>query len=65
MGTKLWIDFHSKQVIKVGVEKLIKELGGRGRDADMTDGPSQPVVGAVQADGCGKPTLNPCRVWLD
>ena len=49
VGTKLWIDFQSKYVIEAGAEKLIKELGGRGRDVDMTDGPSEPVVRAVQA----------------
>ena len=50
VGTKFWIDFHSKHVIEQGVTKLIKELGGRGKDVDVTDGPSEPVVQAVQAD---------------
>ena len=50
LGTKFWIDFHSKHVVKTGVTKLIKELGGRGKDVDVTDGPSKPVVQAVQAD---------------
>jgi len=50
LGTKFWIDFHSKHVVKPGVTKLIKELGGRGKDVDVTDGPSKPVVQAVQAD---------------
>ena len=50
LGTKFWIDFHSKTVVKPGVTKLIKELGGRGKDVDVTDGPSEPVVKAVQAD---------------
>ena len=50
LGTKFWIDFHSKHVVKPGVTKLIKELGGRGKDVDVTDGPSKPVVKAVQAD---------------
>ena len=59
VGTKLWIDFQSKQVIEAGVGKLIKELGGRGRDVDMTDGPSEPVVGAVQADVVTLPPSNP------
>ena len=49
VGTKFWIDFHSKHVIEQGVTKLIKELGGRGKDVDVTDGPSEPVVQAVQA----------------
>ena len=50
VGTKFWIDFHSKHVIEQGVTKLIKELGGKGKDVDVTDGPSEPVVKAVQAD---------------
>ena len=50
LGTKFWIDFHSKTVVKPGVTKLIKELGGRGKDGDVTDGPSELVVQAVQAD---------------
>ena len=50
LGTKFWIDFHSKTVVKPGVTKLIKELGGRGKDVDVTDGPSEPVVQAVHAD---------------
>ena len=50
LGTKFWIDFNSKHIVKTGVTKLIKELGGRGKDVDVTDGPSEPVVQAVQAD---------------
>ena len=50
LGTKFWIDFHSKTVVKPGVTKLIKELGGTGKDVDVTDGPSKPVVQTVQAD---------------
>ena len=46
VGTKLWFDFRSKQAIEPSVTKLIKELGGRGKDV----GPSEPVVQAVQAD---------------
>ena len=50
VGTKFWIDFHSKHVIEQGVTKLIKELDGRGKDVDVADGPSKPVVQAVQVD---------------
>ena len=50
VGTKFWIDFHSKHVIEQGVTKLVKELGGRGKDVDNTDGPYESVVKAVQAD---------------
>ena len=49
LGAKFWIDFHSKTVVKPGVTKLIKELGGRGKDVDVTDGPYELVVKAVQA----------------
>ena len=51
VGTKLWIDFQSKHVIEEGVRKLIKELGGRGKDVDTTDGPAEPVVKPVQTSG--------------
>ena len=50
VGTKFRIDFRSKHVIEQGVTKLIKELGGRGKDVDVTDGPYEPVVQAVQSD---------------
>ena len=51
VGTKLWFDFNSKQSIEPSVTKLIKELGGRGKDVDNTDGPSvTPVASAVQSD---------------
>ena len=49
VGTKLWFDFESKQVLEQGVMKLIRELGGRGKEVDVTDGPSEPAVRAVQA----------------
>ena len=51
VGTKLWFDFNSQQSIEPSVTKLIKELGGRGKDVDNTDGPSEPVAPAVQSDG--------------
>ncbi|KAJ7387414.1 Vacuolar protein sorting-associated protein 33A [Desmophyllum pertusum] len=44
VGTKLWIDFKSKQVIDSGVGKLVKELAGRGKDIDVTDGPTEAVI---------------------
>ena len=47
---KMWFDFQSKHVLEQSVTKVIKELGGRGKDVDVTDGPSVPVVQAVQAD---------------
>ena len=51
VGAKLWFDFQSKHVIEAGVRKLIKELGGRGKDVDTTDGPAEPVVKPVQTSG--------------
>ena len=47
---KMWFDFQSKHVLEQSVTKVIKELGGRGKDVDVTDGPSEPVVQAVQFD---------------
>ena len=49
VGTKLWIGFQSKQVINSGVGKLIKELGGRGKDLDTTDGPKEAVIRPSEA----------------
>ena len=49
VGTKLWIDFQTKQVINSGVAKLIKELGGRGKDLDTTDGPGEAVIRPSEA----------------
>ncbi|XP_073253469.1 uncharacterized protein [Porites lutea] len=51
VGTKLWFDFNSQQSIEPSVTKLIKELGGRGKDVDNTDEPSvTPVAPAVHSD---------------
>ena len=44
VGTKLWIDFQCKKDIDSGVGKLIKELGGRGKDFDKTDGPVEALI---------------------
>lgn len=49
VGTKLWIGFQSKQIIDSGVGKLIKELGGRGKDLDTTDGPKEAVIRPSEA----------------
>ena len=51
VGTKLWFDFNSQQSIEPSVTKLIKELGGRGKDVDNTDEPSvTPVAPEAQSD---------------
>ena len=39
LGTKLCIGFQTKDNIDSGVTKLVKELAGRGKDVDHTDGP--------------------------
>ena len=44
VGTKLWIDFQCKKDIDSGAGKLIKELGGRGKDVDTTDGPVEVLI---------------------
>ena len=49
VGTKLWIGFQSKQVFDSGVGKLIKELGGRGKDVDTTDGPGGELIRPIEA----------------
>ena len=49
VGTKLWIDFQSKQVIDSGVGKLIKELRGRGKDVGTTDGPGGELIQPIEA----------------
>ena len=47
---KMRFKFWSKDVLEESVTKLIRELGERGKHVDVTDGPSRPVVQAVQAD---------------
>ena len=49
LGTKLWINFQSKHVIDSGVRRLIKELGGRGKDVDTTDGPGEALIRPSEA----------------
>ncbi|XP_078362921.1 uncharacterized protein LOC144647053 [Oculina patagonica] len=49
VGTKLWIGFQSKHVVDSAVGKLIKELGGRGKDGDATDGPPEAVIRPSEA----------------
>ena len=44
VGTKLWIDFRNSYGIEAGVGKLLRELGGRGRQnqgGDLTSDASQ------------------------
>ena len=42
VGEKFRLDFQSKHVLEQSVTELIRELGGRGKEADVTDGPSEP-----------------------
>ena len=66
LGRKFWIDFQSKTVVNPGVTKLIKELGGRGKDVDVIDGPSKPVVQAVQPDIVAtSPSSTGVSTWTD
>ena len=55
VGTKLWIGFQSKQVVDSGVGKLIKELGGRGKDLDTTDGPKEALIRPSEASVVKEP----------
>ena len=65
VGTKLWFDFQSKQVLEQGVMRLIRELGGRGKELDVTDGPSEPAVQAVQADLLAPPSSPGVSTWTN
>ena len=66
VGTKLWIDFQSKHVVESGVGKLIKELGGRGKDVDVTDGPTEPIVQRVEADAiASQPSAPAASGWTN
>ena len=65
VGTKLWFDFQSKHVLEQGVTKLIRELGGRGKELDVTDGPSEPAVRAVQADVLVAPSSPGVSTWTN
>ena len=49
IGTKLRIDFQCKKDIDSGVGKLIKELGGRGKDLCTTDGPGGALIRSREA----------------
>ena len=65
VGTKLWFDFQSKHVLEQGVTKLIRELGGRGKELDVTDGPSEPAVQVVQADILVAPSSPGVSTWTN
>ena len=65
VGTKLWFDFQSKHVLEQGVTKLIRELGGRGKELDVTDGPSEPAIRAVQADVLVAPSSPGVSTWTN
>ena len=55
LGTKLWFDFRSKPAIEDGMTKLVKELRGRGKDDDVTDGPSESEIRPASADAVAAP----------
>ncbi|XP_078360963.1 uncharacterized protein LOC144645308 [Oculina patagonica] len=55
VGGKYWIGFESKHVVDSAVRKLIKELGGRGKDGDATDGPPEAVIRPSETSVLGAP----------
>ena len=59
LGTKMWIDFQSKHTIDSGVTKLVKELAGRGKDVDHTDGPPEAVIRTTEATTLTKQPSGP------
>ena len=58
-------DFQSKHVLEQSVTKLIRELGGRGNELDVTDGPSEPAFRAVQADLLAAPSFPGLSTWTN
>ena len=74
LGTKLRIGFQSKQIVDSGVRKLIKELRGRGRDVDTTDGPGEALIRPIEASVVAAPpqqstnvsswTNEDVKIWL-
>jgi len=69
VGTKLWIDFQSKHVIEAGVGKLVKELGGRGKDVDIAELVVRPVEAVAVASPPSAPVVSgwtnkEVRQWL-
>ena len=65
VGEKFWHDFQSKHVLEQSVTRLIRELGGRGKELDVTDGPSEPAVRAVQADDLAPPSFPGVSTWTN
>ena len=65
VGEKFRHDFQSKHVLEQSVTGLIRELGGRGKEADVTDGPSEPAVRAVQANLLAAPSFPGVSTWTN
>ena len=59
LGTKLCIGFQSKDNIDSGVAKLVRELAGRGKDVDHTDGPPEAVIRTTEATTLTKQPSGP------
>ena len=59
LGTKLWIGFQSKHTIDSGVAKLVRELAGRGKDVDHTDGTPEAVIRTTEATTLTKQPSGP------
>ena len=61
LGTKLCIGFQSKDNIDSGVAKLVRELAGRGKDVDHTDGPPKKRIRKTTAT---TPTKQPSSPYV-
>ena len=59
LGTKMWIGFQSKHTIDSGVTKLVRELAGRGKDVDHTDGSPEAVIRTTEATTLTKQPSGP------
>ena len=65
VAERFWYDFHSKHVLEQSVTNLITELGARGKELNVTDGPSEPAVRAVQADLLAAPSFPGVSTWTN
>ena len=65
VGEKFRHDFQSIHVLEQSVTGLIRELGGRGKEGDVTDGPSEPAVQAVQGNLLAPPSFPGVSTWTN
>ena len=62
LGTKLWIDFRNSYSFNTGTEKLMKELGGRGRGDKENEHTVEQTEHGEQVQG-EKPKESGISVW--